>query len=92
MSTANGAAELADERRWQYREIGCARCGARVLAAKFSMPHISVQWSAQAARQCAEFTERAAAGQPSALVRSCGSLTASIDTAVAAGKLEVLPP
>ena len=67
----------------------CARCGAEVLAAKFSPQHTSVQWTAAAVRACGEFgaTER-----PSALVEGCGSLREAIDRAVAAGRLEVSPP
>ena len=78
-----------DERRAAFCPVECARCGAAVLAAKFSPQHTSVQWSAAAVRACWEFS---AAGRPSALVEGCGSLWDSIEVAVAAGRLEVAPP
>ena len=78
-----------DERYAAVACVECARCGAAVLAAKFSPQHTSVQWSAAAVRACWEFS---AAGRPSALVEGCGSLRDSIEVAVAAGRLEVAPP
>jgi hypothetical protein len=78
-----------DERRGAVRGVECARCGAAVLAVKFSAQHTSVQWTAAAVALCAEF---GAAGRPSALVEGCGSLGDSISAAVAAGRLEVSPP
>ena len=78
-----------DERHAALGRVECARCGAAVLAAKFSPQHTSVQWSAAAVRACAEFG--ALAGL-SALAEGCGSLRDSIDAAVAAGRLEVSPP
>jgi len=81
-----------DERRAAFCPVECARCGAAVLAAKFSPQHTSVQWSAAAVRECSEFSASVALGRPSALVEGCGSLRDSIDAAVAAGRLEVSPP
>jgi hypothetical protein len=78
-----------DERRGVASPVECARCGAAVLAVKFSPQHTSVQWTAAAVRACWEFS---AAGRPSALVQGCGSLRDSIDGAVAAGRLAVSPP
>jgi hypothetical protein len=78
-----------DERRGLVSPVECARCGAEVLAVKFSPQHTSVQWTAAAVRACWEFS---AAGRPSALVEGCASLRDSIDVAVAAGRLEVAPP
>jgi hypothetical protein len=78
-----------DERHASLTPVQCARCGAAVLAAKFSPQHTSVQWSAAAVRACAEF---GALDRASALVPGCGSLRDSIDAAVAAGRLEVSPP
>jgi hypothetical protein len=72
--------------------VECGRCGAAVLAAKFSPQHTSVQWSAASVQACAEFSAFLALGRPSALVEGCGSLRDSIDAAVAAGRLEVLSP
>ncbi len=81
-----------DERRPAFCPVECGRCGAAVLAAKFSPQHTSVQWSAEAVRTCAEFSAAAVLGRPSALVEGCGSLRDGIDAAVAAGRLEVSPP
>ena len=78
-----------DEQPGAVGRVECARCGAAVLAVKFSPQHTSVQWTAAAVRACREFS---AAGRPSALVEGCGSLRDSIDVAVAAGRLEVAPP
>jgi hypothetical protein len=78
-----------DERRGALTRVECARCGAAVLAVKFSPQHTSVQWTAAAVRACWEFSS---AGRPSALVEGCASLRDSIDAAVAAGRLEVTPP
>ena len=81
-----------DERHASLGPVSCARCGAAVLVAKFSLQHTSVQWSAAAVRACAEFSALAAQGRPSALAGGCASLRDSIDAALAAGRLEVLPP
>ena len=81
-----------DERYAAFCPVECGRCGAGVLAAKFSPQHTSVQWTAASVRACVEFSVAAAIGQPSALVEGCGSLRDSIDAAVAAGSLEVSPP
>jgi hypothetical protein len=60
--------------------------------AKFSAQHTSVQWSLESVRACAEFSARAAAGQPSALVGTCASLRDSIDRAVREGRVDITPP
>lgn len=78
-----------DERRGASAVVSCARCGAEVLAAKFSPQHTSVQWTAGAVGRCREF---GAAGRPSALIEGCGSLRSSISAAVESGRLEVSPP
>ena len=89
--SANGR-RPADERRAAFCVVECGRCGAAVLAAKFSPQHTSVQWTAASVRACSEFSAAASLGRPSALVEGCGSLRDSIDAAVAAGRLEVAPP
>ena len=82
-----------DERHTAFCSVECGRCGAGVLAAKFSPQHTVVQWSPAAVRACAEFSAALSfSGRPSALVEGCGSLRDSIDAAVAAGRLEVSPP
>jgi hypothetical protein len=82
----------ADERRARPRPVRCARCGAAVLAAKFSPQHTSVQWTAAAAASCAEFGARTADGARGAVIEGCGALRDSIDAAVASGRLAVAPP
>ena len=81
-----------DERRAAFCPVECARCGAAVLAAKFSPQHTSVQWTAASVRACAEFTARAAEGEQSALIDTCPSLRATIDRALTSGDLKVSPP
>jgi len=78
-----------DERRAAFCPVECGRCGAGVLAAKFSPQHTVVQWNAASVAACAEFS---ASVRPSALVDGCGSLRDSIDAAVMAGRLKVSPP
>jgi hypothetical protein len=83
---------LSDERAWNYATVECGMCGAVVRVAKFSLQHTSVQWTAEAVLTCAEFSASVAAGGSSALIATCASLRASIDAAVADGRVEVLPP
>ena len=86
------AAVKADERPWRYTDVACAQCGVTVAVAKFSLQHTSIQWSAGAVGGCAEFAAGSAAGRPSALIPACASLRDSIESAVAGGRVEVLPP
>jgi hypothetical protein len=82
-----------DERYAAFCPVECGRCGAGVLAAKFSPQHTVVQWNAASVAACAEFSAALSfSGRPSALVEGCGSLRDSINAAVAAGRLEVSPP
>ena len=89
--SANGR-RPRDERQAAFCAVECGRCGAGVLAAKFSPQHTSVQWTVAAVRTCFEFSAALALGRPSALIEGCGSLRDSVDAAVAAGRLEVSPP
>ena len=88
-----------DERYAAVACVECARCGAAVLAFKFSPQHTVVQWNIASVAACAEFAAALSlSGRPSARVEGCGSLRDSIDAAVAAGRLgvslphEVTPP
>ena len=81
-----------DERAASFCAVACGRCGAQVLAAKFSPQHTMVQWTDAAVRTCAEFMAFESLGQTSARVAGCGSLRDSIDAAVKDGRLEVSPP
>ena len=85
MSVNGRAPRPHDERRAAFCPVECGRCGAGVLAAKFSPQHTSV-------RACWEFSAARSSGRPSALVQGCGSLRDSIDAAVLAGRLAVSPP
>ena len=78
-----------DERHVAASPVQCARCGAAVLAAKFSPQHTTVQWSAAAVRACQAY---GGSDRPSALDEGGASMRDSIDAAVAAGRLEVAPP
>ena len=92
MINGQRAPRHTDERHAALREVACGRCGAAVLVTKFSPQHTSVLWSRAAMAACAEFTARAAAGERTALIRTCASLRDSIDRAVLEGRLEVSPP
>jgi hypothetical protein len=95
----------ADDRRASWQPVRCARCGAAVSVAKFSPQHTSVQWTAAAARACAEFGARGCAGDGAGTggggagvgagggpIEGCGALRDSIEAALAAGQLSVCPP
>ncbi|MER6255943.1 hypothetical protein ABT224_31795 [Streptomyces sp. NPDC001584] len=69
--------------------VTCQECGNRVLCEKFSPAHTQIQWTGDAAERCPRIAARVAAGEPSARVRSCRELRASIETAVREGALEV---
>ena len=81
-----------DERQGHPQPVTCSRCAATVVAVKFSVEHTSVQWGSGAVTACAEFRQRVAAGERTALIDTCVSLRASIDRAAAEGSLEVSPP
>jgi len=85
-------ARALDDRRLQYRSVACAYCGAKVLAAKFSIQHTSVQWDAAAVETCAEFGKRVAAGAQTPLIERCEAMRASIEAAACDGRLPVVPP
>ncbi|MBB3039226.1 hypothetical protein [Hoyosella altamirensis] len=69
--------------------VQCARCGSTVRVRKNSLPHTTVQWTAQAVASCYEFAPHLASGTQCALIRHCGALRDSIEAAVARGDLEV---
>jgi hypothetical protein len=92
MDGSSRSSVRADERHASLQAVGCARCGATVLVAKFSPQHTSVQWTAAAAASCAEFRARAADGSRGAPIDGCGTLRDSIDAAVESGRLAVSAP
>lgn len=65
--------------------VECTRCGVEVLVKKHSLPHTSVQWTAEAVRRCTELTD----GE-SAYIPTCLALRDSIELAVKRGRLGVL--
>ncbi|MBK5307926.1 MAG: hypothetical protein JJD92_14675 [Frankiaceae bacterium] len=70
-------------------EVACRRCATTVLVRKNSAAQTSVQWRGDSAATCTELAERRAAGLHPALVPKCESLTASIDEAVADGRVTI---
>jgi hypothetical protein len=82
-----------DERQWRYQDLACARCGALVQVVKFSQAHTSVQWTREAVLTCPEFAaDGQEPGHRPGLVATCAQLRASIDAAVAGGRLAVQEP
>ena len=70
-------------------EVACLDCLARVRAKKNSEHHTSVQWDSASQAECAEFRrmEQQPGGRP--LHASCPRLHASIEAAVAEGRLTI---
>ncbi|MHA3019195.1 hypothetical protein ACXPWS_02865 [Mycobacterium sp. BMJ-28] len=68
--------------------VDCRFCHVAVQVKKLGPEHTSVQWSSEATRRCAVFSELRAAGEDPARARSCPKLTDSIRHAVAEGCLE----
>lgn len=69
--------------------VECHRCANRVLVAKNSPAHTSVQWGPDAAATCGEFTSRVSEGTQCALIPHCTALRDSIDAAVREGTVDV---
>ncbi|MDG4665416.1 hypothetical protein [Mycobacterium sp. 236(2023)] len=68
--------------------VDCRFCHVAVQVKKLGPTHTSVQWSAEATKRCAHFTEIRDAGGDPARSRSCPRLADSIRHAVAEGCLE----
>ncbi|HET8561112.1 MAG TPA: hypothetical protein VFL69_11380 [Marmoricola sp.] len=70
-------------------EVACLDCLARVRVKKNSEHHTSVQWDAAALAECAEFRrmDQQPGGRP--LHATCPRLRASIERAVAEGRLTI---
>ena len=68
--------------------VDCRFCHVSVSVKKLGPAHTSVQWSTEATRRCAFFTEVRDSGGEPARARSCPKLTDSIKHAVAEGVLE----
>ena len=70
-------------------EVSCRRCATTVLVRKNSAAQTSVQWRGSSAATCTELAERHATGLHPGLVPRCEALAASIDEAVADGRIPV---
>ena len=66
------------------QSLACHTCGARVLVAKYSPAHTSIQWSDEARQACREIAAAAACG-PGAYVMRCEALDRTVDEAVSDG-------
>jgi hypothetical protein len=92
-SRAAAVREATQRDRERYLNSGlvsvdCRFCHVSVSVKKLGPAHTSVQWSSEASKRCAFFTEvRESGGQP-ARARSCPKLVDSIKHAVAEGVLE----
>ncbi|MFI8306677.1 hypothetical protein ACIF80_25220 [Streptomyces sp. NPDC085927] len=65
--------------------VKCGACDTRVLVAKYSEIHTSVQWLSEAEETCPEFAAAAGEGRPSAFVPSCPRLRETIGAATRDG-------
>ncbi|GAB2741979.1 hypothetical protein [Nocardioides pakistanensis] len=83
---------LADQRLYldaSLQEVSCLDCLARVRVKKSSEFQTSIQWTAEAQANCAEFARKDAEAGRRLVHESCSRLKASIDTAVRDGRLRV---
>jgi hypothetical protein len=81
---------LADRREYLEGglcDLACEHCGSKVRVKKTSPQHTSVQWTAQAVRDCVEFATRAAPDRPTALIATCARLRDSVERAAREGRL-----
>ncbi|EME66899.1 hypothetical protein ACXN1G_21145 [Rhodococcus ruber] len=71
--------------------LQCTECGARVLVAKNSWEHTSVQWNEEARSRCPEMREQGGQDcRPGAPRRGCAKLAETITWAATEGRLTVL--
>lgn len=83
---------LEDQQRYtQARlvEVSCLDCLVRVRVKKNSNHHTSIQWTAQAVAECAEFTRMAASPEGRRVHAHCSRLAASIEHAVHDGDVTI---
>jgi hypothetical protein len=86
------AETLADQHLYleeNLEEVSCLDCLAKVRVRKHSEYHTSIQWSADAVSQCAEFARRDGESEGRPILESCSRLKASISTAVREGQVHV---
>ena len=83
---------LEDQRLYtqaRLTEVACLDCLARVRVKKNSEHHTSIQWDAESLGACAEFARMAAEPGGRQVYEGCPRLRASIDRAVAEGRIEI---
>jgi hypothetical protein len=83
---------LEDQRLYtqaRLTEVACLDCLACVRVKKNSEHHTSIQWDADSLAACAEFARMANEPGGRAVYASCSRLRASIDRAVADGRVGI---
>lgn len=84
-------ATRADRERYLtsgLRPVDCRFCHVTVAVRRLGPGHTAVQWSTEASRRCAYFTEVRESGGDPARTKSCPRLSDSIEHAVAEGYLD----
>ncbi len=69
--------------------INCRLCSNTVLVEKYSNQHTSIQWLEDSATSCQQFADKIARGEPLGTDQSCSALQATIDSAAAAGEIDL---
>ncbi|EME66765.1 hypothetical protein [Rhodococcus ruber] len=69
------------------QSLECHACGNKVLVAKYSPVHTSIQWIGPARDTCREFASAAIADEDTHYLPRCGALHESVDRAVRDGRL-----
>lgn len=75
--------------RARLTQVACLDCLAEVGVKKNSEHHTSVQWSEEALASCAEFRRMSHEPGGRRVYETCPRLRASIDRAVAEGRLTI---
>lgn len=87
-----GSSTQADQElylRARMVEVSCEACGVVVGVKKNSDQHTSIQWGQGGVGACPAFAELSARPGGRAAYVPCPRLTASIETAVEAGRIEI---
>lgn len=69
--------------------ITCRLCQNTVMVEKYSNQHTSIQWLEDSATSCQRFADKLARGDLLGTDESCPALIATIDSAAAAGEIEL---
>ena len=89
---SNRADTAEDQRLYldgRLTEVSCLDCLAKVLVKKNSDHHTSIQWTDEALGNCAEFQRMDAEPGGRHVYAGCGRLRASIERAVAEGRVQI---